>query len=827
MNAGRYFLLCSVATTLIALIVRPAWSQTQETAPSEPVSPSYDVNLPVVIDGQLAGTLLVRLSATQLTGVEANSWQEIAYEHFDAAKVETVLAAQIDGYVPESAFAASGIALEFDAASLTIRLLATDEARVTRLVSLRPDVMDYSDLSAYETPGASAYVNIFGSQEVRWAAGNSAVNEIARQISLEGAVRPLGTNGPAIEGAVFADTNVQDGEVRRGEFRIVHDDVERAIRYSAGDVSFRATEFQGSPPLLGLSIERAFDQIQPLRAISPTGQRSFILQQSSRVDVFVNGIFERSIRLDPGRYDLQDFAFNSGVNDVRLVIEDTNGQRRELDFSLFSDPGLLKAGLSEFSFNAGYRRDPDVFDKLAYDFSKPSWSGFYRRGVSDWMTIGLSYQGEEGKHIAGIEASLTSQIGIISLSGSASDSLDAGSGTAASARWSYDRLLSGQTRSHRIDVVGVTRTKKFLPLGAATTPERYRHELRARYSAPGPADTSFSLSARYAEPFARTEPAEQAYGVDVSRRFGRVNILFRAEQQISVQEDTRIALRVTMPLGPRQLLSGNWDSDGNVSRLAWSRFGRNTVNSWSANAAARRAQADFEGDFDVRFTANRFEAGLDHTYTDFLDTTRPATQNSRATVGTSFAIASTGYAFGRPIYDSFAIVKRHSSLSKTRILVDNGPSGPAAIADNLGPAVVSTIDSYIGRRLKWEAEAPPVAYDMGDTERDVFAYFRSGIGFTAGSDASLTAIGVALTDSGEPVRLTAGIIQPTDGRDFPGIQTFTNARCRFAAQSMEPGFYQAEFFSDPPLRFNFEIRPGQPGLINLGTLQPVREKEIQ
>lgn len=825
MSIRRYLLLYSVATTLIALIVRPAWGQTREAPPSEPVSTNFDVNLPVVIDGQIAGTLLVRLSAAQLTGVEANSWQDIAYEHFDAEKVDTVLAAQIDGYVPESAFAASGITIEFDAASLTIRLLVSDGARVTRLVSLRPDAMDYSDLSAFETPGPSAYVNVFGSQEVRWATEDSAVNQIARQLTLEGAARPLGTKGPAIEGALFADTNLQDGEFRRGEVRIVHDDVARAIRYSAGDVSFRATEFQGSPPLLGVSVERAFDQIQPLRAISPTGQRSFILQQSSRVDVFVNGIFERSIRLDPGRYDLQDFAFNAGVNEVRLVIEDTNGQRRELDFSLFSDPALLKAGLSEFSFNAGYRRDADVFDKLAYDFSTPSWSGFYRQGVSDWMTLGLNYQGEKGRHVGGIEAAMTSQIGILSVSGSASDSRDAGTGTAASVRWSYDRLFSGQSRSHRIDVAGVTRTKKFLPLGSATTSDRYRHELRARYSGPGPADTSFSFSARYAEPFDRTEPAEQAYGVDVSRRFGRVNVLLRAEQQISAAEDTRVALRVTMPLGSRQLLSGSWESDGNVSRLAWSRFGRNTVNSWSANAAARRTEADFETDFDVRYSANRFETGVDHTYTDFLKDSRSATQNTRLTVGSSFAITPNGYGIGRPVYDSFAIVKRHPTLSGTRIFVDNGPSGPAAIADSLGPAVLTTIDSYIGRRMKWEAESPPPAYDMGDTERDVFAYFRSGMSFTAGSDASLTAIGVVFSESGQPIVLTAGLIQPADGRIFPDIQTFTNARGRFAAQSMAPGKYSVEFFSEPLVRYNFEIQPGQSGLIDLGTLYPSQEKE--
>lgn len=825
MKIRKRLLLSSAVTTLMALMVRPAWGQVQEAASPEPVSANYVVNLPVVIDGLTVGTLLVRLSTTSLTDVEADSWRDIAFTYFDAEKVEKVLAAQVDGYIPEAAFAASGIAIEFDAAALTIRLLASDDARVTRLVSLRPDAIDYTDLSGFDTPGPSAYFNIFGSQEIRWAGGTAATNEIARELSIEGAVRPFGAKGPAIEGAVFVDSTLADGDFKRGEFRIVHDDVPRAIRYSAGDVSFRATEFQGSPPLFGLSVERAYDEIQPLRAISPTGQRSFILQQSSRVDVFVNGIFERSIRLDPGRYDLQDFAFNAGVNEVRLVIEDTNGQRREIDFSLFSDPGLLKAGLSEFSFNIGYRRDTNVFDELAYDFDTPTWSGFYRRGVTNWMTLGANYQGQEGHHVAGVEASLTSQAGIFSVSGSTSDSRDLGTGAAASVRWSYDRIFSGQSRSHRVDFVGVTRTEEFLPLGMATPSERYKHELRARYSGPGPADTSFSLSARYAEPFAAAGPAEQAYGVDISRRFGRVNVLFRAEQQISRTEDTRFAVRVTMPLGRRQLLSGNWESEGNATRLAWSRFGRNTVNSWSANTAIRVMEPNFEADVDARYAANRFEIGFDHTYTENIDRDRSAVQNSRATIGTSFAIANSGYAFGRPIYDSFAIVRRHPTLRDTRILVDNGSAGPSAIADDWGAAVVPTIDSYIGRRIRWEAEDPPIAYDMGDTERDVFAFYRSGIGFTAGSDASLTAIGVAVVHGGQPIVLTAGAIRPADDRDFASIQTFTNANGRFAAQSLEPGSYRVEFFTEPPLHFNFEIRRDQVGLIDLGILKPSDDKE--
>ncbi|MFN4025432.1 MAG: fimbria/pilus outer membrane usher protein [Hyphomonas sp.] len=824
---GKRLLAFSAFTTLIAMIARPAWGEAQDPVDHDPVSASYVVNLPVVVDGRTVGTLLVRLSTTSLTDVEANSWRQIAFTYFDADKVESVLAAQHDGYIPESAFAASGIRIEFDPASLTIQLVASDDARVTRLVSLRPDPIDYSDLSAFDTSGRSAYFNIFGSQEIRWAGDSSATQEIARQISLEGAVRPLGAKGPAIEGAVFVDSSLPGDELRRGEVRIVHDDVTRAIRYSAGDVHFRGTEFQGSPPILGLSVERAYDQIQPLRAISPTGQRSFVLQQSSRVDVFVNGFFEKSVRLDPGRYDLQDFAFNAGVNEVRLVIEDINGQQRELDFSLFSDPGLLKAGLSEFSFNIGYRRDTNVFDELAYDFSTPSWSGFYRRGVTSSLTLGLNYQGTESHHVAGFEVSQTSQIGLISVNGSLSESDDVGTGAAASVRWSYDRIFSGQQRSHRIDLVGIIRTDGFLPLGVETPSERYRHELRARYSAPGPADTLISLSARYAEPFAAQEPTEQAYGVDVSRRFGRANVLVRAEQQISTITDTRFAVRMTMPIGRRQLVSGNWESEGNVSRLAWSRYGSNTVNSWNANAAVRRADSSVEFDVNTRYSGNRIEIGLDHIYTGFTDRDRSATQYSRATVGTSFAIAENGFGFGRPIYDSFAIVKRHRTLRETRILVDNGPAGPSAIADNWGPAVVPTINSYTIRRIRWNAENPPIAYDMGDTERDIFAFYRSGIGFTAGSNASLTAIGQAALPDGQPIVLTGGIIRPADGRDFMSIQTFTNAKGRFAAQSLEPGRYRAEFFTDPPIGFNFEIGRDQSGLIDLGILEPSDAEEKQ
>lgn len=816
----RHKLLMTAAVSVILSAGRNAAAETQTPVPAPPAAPTYMVTLPVIIDGLSAGTLLVSLSPDALKGIEADSWRAFAYSHFDAGKIDQLLKQAEDGLIPIEALEPAGIAVDFDPAALTLQLSLSDDARVSRLLSLRPDQVDYSDLEKYTLPGRSAYVNIFSSQDVRWENG-SAVNQIAQQISLEGVVRPFGPRGPALEGALLYDDSKTENEVSRGEVRLVLDDVANAVRYAAGDVNFRSTEFQGAVPLLGVSVERAYDEIQPLRSVAPTGQRSFILQQSSRVDVFINGLFDRSLRLDPGRYDLRDFAFNAGVNDIKLVIEDINGQRREVDFSLFSDPGLLKAGLSEFSFNVGYQRDPNSFDQLSYDFDTPSWSGFYRRGLTDWLTLGASYQGQNGHHVAGAEAALTSPLGIFSVGSAASDSGSAGTGTATSLRWTYDRILPGQRRPHRLDFVGVTRSESYMPLGQATSSERYQTELRARYSGPAPFDSFVSVSARYAEPFSGIDPEEEAYAIDLSRRFGPMNVLVRAEQQNGLVEDTRVAIRVTIPLGRRQLATADWDSQGDVTRASWSRFGYNTAGSFGANAAFRSTPSDYELDAEASYTGNRFEAAFEHTYTEFIDTGRAPGQRSRITAASSIAWADGTVAIGRPINDSFVMVKRHQTLKPSRIFVDESFGRPAAIADRFGPALVPTVDSYIVRRVRWDAETPPLGYDLGQTERDVFPFYRSGVVLRAGSDASLTAIGTAFDADGQPLPLVGGVIRASDGRDFVDIQTFTNRAGRFAAQGLAPGQYEVEFFTQPPLRFNFTIRQDATGLINLGTMLPV------
>jgi outer membrane usher protein len=73
------------------------------------------------------------------------------------------------------------------------------------------------------------------------------------------------------------------------------------------------------------------------------------------VDILVDNVLMKRIRLGPGNYNLTDLPLNPGANNVKLVIEDDTGQHQTLEFTGFSGQELLSPGISEWSVNAGFK----------------------------------------------------------------------------------------------------------------------------------------------------------------------------------------------------------------------------------------------------------------------------------------------------------------------------------------------------------------------------------------------------------------------------------------------------------------------------------------
>nr|WP_010133547.1 fimbria/pilus outer membrane usher protein [Microbulbifer agarilyticus] len=812
----------TAAASETTLEVRPAPVQT-------PVpTPDFQISLPASVNGISAGTLLTAIAGSDPVSFDRTQLETFAREHFDPQVVAQIFALDAESNTESDirieVLRELGIDVVFDLSRLSLEFNLLDDQRLAQTLAVREYTLDYDALDGVDLPGRSAYLNFSLTPEYRWQDDNQLQKREAMQTEIDGALVLMESPRVILEGAARYDSAFQDSRWQRGDVRLLHDDISRAIRYSLGDIFYRATDFQSSPQLLGVSVERAYQDIQPLRNITPTGSRTVAVNQRSSVDVYVNGLFQRTLQVDPGRYQLSDFAFNTGVNEVELVITDASGEQRRVNFSLFADPAQLSQGLSEFSVNLGYQRQTSPEGELDYDYDLPLLSGFYRYGISDNLTLGASLQGTRDAQIVGAETTLATPAGIFSSNLSQSDSDVYGRGYASSLRWSFDFFPGKafgieQFRPHELDVVAVNRSDNFYSLAQGAPTERYGKEWRARYSAPTLFNTYVSASLRYAEPFSASAPEERAASIDFSRRFGALSTTLRIERETGVENDNRMVMRFSLPIGRRSLSSAQWDTQRDLGEVTWGRFARDQVDDWSGGFAVRSELDNYRADADVTYHGNRFIAGADHSFTEFSDPALSSAHVTRGRFATSLAYADGYTAFGRPIEDAFVMVRRHPTLADTRILIDDRDGGATAIADDWGPAIVPRVESYLPRRVLWQAEEPPHGYDVGDIEASALPFYRSGVTYTVGSDASITAMGVALDHRGQPVPMAVGYIYPRDGREFAPVSTFTNRQGRFVAQALAPGAYVLKFPALGDMQIPFNIEETAVGVTELGNVQ--------
>src|SRR3546814_5477077 len=87
--------------------------------------------------------------------------------------------------------------------------------------------------------------------------------------------------------------------------------------------------------LAGLGLTRSYALLDPQRSVTPRGGRTFSLDRDATVEAIVNGRMVRTMRLQPGTYNVSDFPFAQGGNDVELVITDDTGRRDVISFTMF------------------------------------------------------------------------------------------------------------------------------------------------------------------------------------------------------------------------------------------------------------------------------------------------------------------------------------------------------------------------------------------------------------------------------------------------------------------------------------------------------------
>ncbi|MBI3561669.1 MAG: fimbrial biogenesis outer membrane usher protein [Gammaproteobacteria bacterium] len=725
------------------------------------------------------------------------------------------------------------VELLFDAARIALVVTIPSENKKLRSLRARRD-FDAANKTITPPNAVSAYLNVFGAQDyVDRGLPSQHEGRQPLRMSVDGALNMKGwvleSSGDYIEN--------DPRPWQRGDTRLVHDLPDDMIRTALGDLSYPVEGFQSFQPMLGLTVARNFD-LQPYRVSEPTGRTSFFLVSSSRVDIYINDRKVQTLQLNSGPYDMTDFPVVNGSNNVKLVITDATGRVEVRYFDIVSDANLLAAGLHKFAYNVGViattaNRDRD------YDRDRPVLSAFHRYGVSDGFTLGGNLQADEMQRMAGIDATMGGNWGVlrVDLAGSYLD--DAGDGFAWQTQYQIvDRGKIENDGTFRgtknFTLLASYRSERFAPLGVLQPANVWSQQVTTRYSQQWSPTVSFGVGGGYK--ISRGDQRDDwNYILSLNKQLpDGIHINVNLQQRAIEGYGMFVSLGWT-PRDSRQSLHGSHDSFSKTTRTDWNYAQEGRAQSMSASVGIVRAQDRYDSSGSVTYYGQRGEVTASHDivtpYGDTDSASNATESRSELRFASALVYAGGHMALSRPVSNSFAIFAPDASIKDYPVGIN--PQGRRseertyeATTDGWGPVVLPNLTPYLYRTVRVDASGLPPGFDAGDSTYTFYPSYRSGTFVRLGSDANVLLDGTLLYKDEVPVALQAGSLSLIGEPDAPAETFFTNRAGRFRIEKLKPGHYVMQLYSIPGVTLSLTIPENAAGPTQAGILTlPVTAEE--
>ena len=748
------------------------------------------------------------------------------------ASLKAVLAGKT--VAPLSDFAKAAIGAVYDPAQLQIVLTIPGHARPT-------SAMDVADLDQaghgklVEPEVFSGYVNFRGSMDAVETGPQRGLTDPI--VSMDGALRLdkwVLTGEASIGPGDTVGGSTSEAFTRQGT-RLVHDDLKNTLRWTVGDLQPEAEGFQGGVDMAGVSVVRLYNELAPQLNVRPRGERSFILERASTVETTINGRLVQTVRLDPGTYDLHNFPFVDGANDVQISIVDDTGRRENLTFSIFFDRTLLGPGLTEFGAWAGFASF-SVNGNLHYATNDPIFTGFVRRGMNDRLTLGANLQADKTTQVLGGQFIWGSPIG--TLGGDVAYSHDNTLGSGYAINIGLTRLFqdADSFKSQSLSATVQTKSAHFTELTAAvatpvvgggtTVPATavlnpYSFEFALTYGRSFSEYVYGDIDARYAIGRSGQADVGSVRGTLGWRPDSATSLTFDVDyEESATRRGPGFRVSVTRRLGQTRNVRADYDSQGGQATLSYQDFHGRGVGSSSVSADLTYGSGALGLNASATYEANRADLGLSQTSSWDFQGSSVQDQRTSLRFATSIAFAGDSFAIGRPIYDSFAILQPHPSLHGAQVVVDPSEDGRLAESGLLGAALLNDLGSYSIRTIIYDVPKAPAGYDIGQGSLLVQPPYRSGYKVVVGSDYSVTVIGRLLDADGTPISLLAGKAYDLDDPKHAPVVMFTSRDGRFGAQGLRAGRWRIEMPTQPVAKFIITVPKGATGLYRTGDLKP-------
>ncbi|RYD29313.1 MAG: fimbrial biogenesis outer membrane usher protein [Lysobacteraceae bacterium] len=466
----------------------------------------------------------------------------------------------------------------------------------------------------------------------------------------------------------------------------------------------------------------------------------------SVVDILVNNVLQRQQQVGSGPFTLTDVPVITGGGDVQLVVRDALGRETLVTQSYYSAPRIIRRGLHDVSYEAGFlRRD---YTQRSNAYGAAILSGTHRYGLTDRMTVeGHGELSRTTQTTSMVVSMLWPTVGIFSLSAAGSQS---GRGQGGLIGFGFER----QTRS-----VSIGGSTEFTTTGYATIGDTrtYRRPKSLVSGFIGVPTTFGSISGSLLWRRGRFEPDVLYASANSSVRIRGIGAFgLSARRSFTANRESAVRAFLSVPIGHRSSAAvGTELRNGQVGANAM--LQRNLP---YGNGLGYRLQAEtgaferLDAEVNVQADIGRLDAQVTR-----LD------GNTGARVGVSGSIATIdGRVFAaRRLDQSFASVQV-GDYDNVRVYVDNQLVGRT---NRGGTLIVPRLLPYQDNHLRIEAEDLPLDASIDETTRTIRPFDRSGVAVRFGArDARAGLVTVHLAD-GTP--LPAGTVLYVNGGAEPFV----------------------------------------------------------
>jgi len=505
----------------------------------------------------------------------------------------------------------------------------------------------------------------------------------------------------------FAYQKTEDAEKAvRLMTSLAYNDRDALQTLTLGDFSSSSGTLGSNVLLGGISYSKNFS-LAPFFLTQPPLKLGGALQTPSDVEIYLDGTLVRKEKLSPGEFTFQNIPATVGFGTTSMVITDVFGREKIITTPYYYSEHLLKKGLHEYSYNAGFIRED--FGEKDFSYGKAAFMSFHNYGFSNNLKIG--YAAEASSELLNIGPSisfLAFDKGIVNAAFAVSShSGEAGFSGALGYRY--------QSKNFNVGLSLRSDSREYSNLAVKPSDDKAKVQYTGTIGVGGKKTGYLGAEYSHAEMYETDSFSRIAlsYNKPLTKRS---SLFATASQTKDIETYDEIFLGIHVYLGRHISASANYTKkdDADIQRLTVQKsqppgdgfgFRADVVNSDDTDYV--NGAVSYQNSYGIyKVDMTGYERDIDYS----------------VSVAGGIGYIDRSVFLSRPITDSFAKVKV-DTLEDVRVYYFGNEAGRT---DKNGELIVTNIRSYNDNKIGIESQDIPIDYSITSLSRYVSPSFRNG-----------------------------------------------------------------------------------------------------